>query len=139
MRIATPYRFVPIILTVLVVACASGGASSTSSPRTSDRSLISQEDLAAAGTESAYDIIQRLRPEYLRVKPSQQGYFNSGVGDAPPPAVVSRGQRVGELADLRRIPAVSLSEIRYYNIEQAKLKYGMQYTGGVIELTYKQQ
>lgn len=139
MRLPNPLRIVPALLMTLVVACASGGASSAAPSHTSDRSVITGTDLAAAGTESAYDIIQRLRPEYLRVKPSQQGYFNSGVGDAPPPAVVSRGQRVGELADLRRIPAVSLSEIRYYNIEQAKLKYGMQYTGGVIELTYKQQ
>ena len=138
MRLPNTSRFLPVLVTAVLVACASGGVSSASSPRMSDRSVISQADLAAAGAESAYDVIQRLRPEYLRVKPAQQGSLSTGVGDAPPPALVSRGQRVGELADLRRIPAASLSEIRYYNIEQAKIKFGMQYPGGVIELTYKQ-
>ncbi len=138
MRARTSFPVVHLIFTLMAMACASGGASSSASSRTSDRSVISESDLAGAGAESAYDIIQRLRPEYLRVKPAQQGSLSTGVGDAPPPALVVRGQRAGELADLRRIPAVSLSEIRYYNIEQAKIKFGMQYPGGVIELTYKQ-
>lgn len=139
MKLRNSLKLVALVIATTLAACATGGTSSATASRTSDRSVITQSDLATAGSESAYDIIQRLRPEYLRVKPAQQGSFNTGMGDAPPPAVVSRGQRVGELADLRRIPAVSLAEIRYYNIEQAKIKFGMQYPGGVIELTYKQQ
>jgi hypothetical protein len=126
---------VGIVMLALSAACASGGAS-TSSSSGQNRSVITQNDLASSGTETAYDVIQRLRPEYLRVKPSQKGYLQ-GVGDAPPPTVIVGGQPSGTLDDLRHIPAIGLSRIRYYNIEEAKRAFGMQYEGGAIELTYK--
>lgn len=47
------------------------------------------------------------------------------------------GQRAGELSDLRQIAATPVKSIRYYNIEQAKRKFGMQYAGGAIEIEYK--
>jgi hypothetical protein len=129
------YRSVATLMIALTAACASGGASTTSSSG-QNRSVITQNDLSSSGTETAYDVIQRLRPEYLRVKPSQKGYLQ-GVGDAPPPTVIVAGQPSGNLDDLRHIPAVELSRIRYYNIEEAKRTFGMQYEGGAIELTYK--
>ena len=120
----------------MTMACASSGAKTSGSSPSANRATITDAELAASGTETAYDVIQRLRPEYLRPKPSQKGNFQ-GVTTAPPPAVIVNGQNSGELADLRRIPAISLSAIHYYTIEEAKRKFGMQYQGGAIELTYR--
>jgi hypothetical protein len=130
----TVRRSLALLSVVLGVACASGGTSSAT-PRP-DRSTITADEIPLTGTESVYDLIQRLRPEYLRQKPAQ-GYAGAGGPVAPPVAVVINNQKIGEASDLRQIPASSVSLIRYYNIEEGKRKFGMQYAGGVVELTYR--
>ena len=121
-------------------ACASGGVSTESpnavAPTSHNRSVITTEEIPLTGSESAYDLIQRIRPEYLRVKPAQ-GSRGSRGSDAPAAALVVGGQRAGEVTDLRSISASGLASIRYYSIEEAKLRFGMQYAGGVLELTYR--
>jgi hypothetical protein len=101
-----------------------------------NRAVITNAEIPTTGTESALDMIQRLRPEYLRAKPSQT-FTGATSTNAPPPSVFFNGQRIGELADLRQIPAPSLSMVRYYSIEEGKRKFGMQYGGGVIEIQYR--
>ena len=66
-----------------------------------------------------------------------QGATGARGTEAPAPTLWINGQRVGEAADLRGIPAASLKTIRYYSIEEAKLRFGMQNPGGAIELTYR--
>lgn len=138
------FRRATVGLALLTIgACASGGSSNTAEPPSSSsasRYLITESELPTSGTETAYDAIQRLRPEFLRVRPSQSYSLqeNGGAsGPAPAPALIVNGQRAGDLADLRQIAATSLKSVRYYNIEQAKRKFGMQYAGGAIELEYK--
>jgi hypothetical protein len=121
------------LLLAVSLACSSAP---TTHPLAVDRSVITNAEIPVTGTESAYDMIQRLRPEYLRTKPTQT-YVGASSTDAPPPALFLNGQHIGEIVDLRRIPAPSLSSVRYYNIEQGKRKFGMQYGGGVIEITYR--
>ena len=133
---------------VLLAACASAGANAAGSesvamttPGTTstlgepnDRSAISEEQLASSG-ESAYEIIQRLHPEFLR---TDRTVRNSGTTQAEP-AVVQDGRQVGTASDLRRIPAATLNRIRYFSIDQAKRRFGMQYSTPVIEIGYRQR
>jgi hypothetical protein len=131
-------RSMTVALLLAVGACASGKSGSPEAAV--NRSVITAAELPATGTESAYDVINRLRPEYLRPKPAQSYSLqeSTGVtGAAPEPALIVNGQRAGELSDLRQIAATSLKSVRYYNIEQAKRKFGMQYAGGAIEIAYK--
>ena len=123
-----------------ISACASSGASSAEASTSSSRFVITEAELPTSGTETAYDAIQRLRPEFLRVRPAQSYNLqtNGGAsGPAPAPALIANGQRAGDLSDLRQIAATSLRTVRYYNIEQAKRKFGMQYDGGAIEIEYR--
>jgi hypothetical protein len=90
--------------------------------------VITNSELPEAGTETVFDVIQRLRPEYLRQRPQ---------GGQSVLAVFTNGQLLGDAAELKRIPVASVKEIKHYSIEQAKNKFGMQYTGGVIELVYR--
>jgi len=126
-----------LALTLTLGACAGAVASS---PSGHTRSVITAEELSAAGSESVYDMISRARPEYLREKPSQKYSEKLAVGDqtvvAERPALIVNGQRAGDFGDLRSIPSSSLSGVRYYTIEEAKRKFGMQFGGGAIELTY---
>jgi hypothetical protein len=121
-------------------ACASGGASAGGSSTASSRYVIAESELPTSGTETAYDAIMRLRPEFLRVRPAQSYNLqpNAGAsGPAPAPALIVNGQRAGDLSDLRQIAATALKTVRYYTIEQAKRKFGMQYDGGAIEIEYR--
>lgn len=122
-------------------ACASSGTSKTeTASASSNRSVITEAELPTSGTESAYDAIMRLRPDFLRVRPAQSYNLQPDAGasgSAPAPALIVNGQRMGELSDLRQIAATSLKSVHYYSIEQAKRKFGMQYAGGAIEIEYK--
>jgi hypothetical protein len=139
-------RSLAALLVVTAGACASGGASGsggaaageTAAP--TNRDIITESELPTMGTETAYDAIMRLRPNFLRPHPAQSYSLetNGGVsGPAPAPALIVNGQRIGEISDLRRIAATTVKSVRYYSIEQAKRKFGMQYLGGAIEIEYK--
>jgi hypothetical protein len=133
-------RFFAAVLVVAAGACASGGATAGSTATPSNRDVITESELPSTGTETAYDAIMRLRPQFLRAHPAQSYSLeaNGGVsGQAPAPALIVNGQRIGELSDLRRIAATTLKSVRYYSIEQAKRKFGMQYQGGALEIEYR--
>jgi hypothetical protein len=138
---AIPFRrSLAIAMLFAAGACASGGTSAGDTSSPTSRYVISEAELPSSGTETAYDAIQRLRPDFLRARPSQSYNLqpNGGAsGPAPAPALIVNGQRAGDLSDLRQIAATSLKSVRYYTIEQAKRKFGMQYDGGAIEIEYK--
>jgi hypothetical protein len=139
MRLTVRHSLAAVLL-VAASACASSGGPSAESSTSSSRYVITEAELPTSGTETAYDAIQRLRPEFLRVRPAQSYSLqtNGGAsGPAPAPALVVNGQRAGDLSDLRQIAATSLKSVRYYTIEQAKRKFGMQYDGGAIEIEYR--
>jgi hypothetical protein len=131
-----PIPFVRLSLAVLLTTIACASAATSTPAAGPNRSVITEAEIPTQGTESAFDLIQRLRPEYLRIKPAQGANGASG-NNAPPPVIMMNGQRTGEIADLRSIPAPSLSFVRYYGIEEAKRKFGMQFGGGAIEITYR--
>lgn len=126
------------IFAVLLLAMAAGCAAATTAggraPR--GRAIITEEELASNASLNVYDLIQRIRPEYLRPRPTQTYQGGNGI-TAPPPVVMVNGQHTGSIADLRQISASALAQVRYYSIEEAKRTFGMQYEGGAIELTYR--
>jgi hypothetical protein len=138
MRSTIIRRSLTTAVLVLAGACASSGAAGGSA--STNRSVITEAELPTSGPESAYDAISRLRPEYLRPKVAQSFNLRDSAGvtvAAPEPALLINGQRAGELSDLRQVAATSIRSVRYYTIEQAKRKFGMQYGGGAIEVVYK--
>jgi hypothetical protein len=114
-----------VVLAMASAACAGASKSAADRP---NRAVIVDSEMPAGGTETVFDVVQRLRPEYLRQRPQ---------GGSTVLSVFTQGQLLGDATELKRIPVSSVKEIRYYNIEQAKNKFGMQYSGGVIELTYR--
>lgn len=133
-----PSRALLALLVALGAACAGGHKPSVDPAEpvadTGDRSYIGDAQLAAS-SENGYEIVQRLRPEYLR---PNQVIRNSAPVEADPVLVVD-GRLIGPATDLRQMPASSLTRIRYYTVEAAKRRFGMQFTSPVLEATYRQR
>lgn len=122
-----------------------------------DRSLIRQDEIAAAQANTAFDVIEKLRPEYFRRAERPQSVhggertFARGVVVRRPTAqselvanaaaikllVFVDGTEVGDARELNQIPAAHVEEIRYLSGPDAQIRLGPRYAGGVVYLRRK--
>jgi len=140
-----------IIACIAASACASGGASpSTSSanpaaagegvvpqaaPANHDRSVLTNAELRATNEKFLYDLIQRQRPEWLRTHGNSsiaQGL--SGNTDADRATVYQDREKIGTVELLRQIDVSSVTSVRFYTPAQAQLRFGTGNVNGVIQL-----
>lgn len=109
----------------LALACTSGGQpSGRSAP---SRDVITAQEVADASmsTQSAYDVVQRLRPRWLRSR---------GGGSAGLPMLVINNVPSGDLERLRSIAAADVSEIRFISSQDATTRWGTGFVGGAIQV-----
>jgi outer membrane receptor protein involved in Fe transport len=111
-----------------LVACASSGVPG---PRRS-RDVITAEEIATVRVGSAYDVVESLRPEYLRSRGPA-----SADGTQEYAVVYLDGVRAGGPGELRRVPTEALAEIRYMSGPDATTRYGTGHGGGVIMVVTK--
>jgi hypothetical protein len=80
---------------------------------------------------TAFDVVQQLRPEFLRTRGS------ASVRDPTPveAVVYLDGVRLGAPSALRGISKVTLKEIRYMDANEATMQYGTGHRGGAIVVT----
>ena len=116
-------------LVALAVACSSATRGSAR-----DRSVIRSDEIATVQAANAYDIVAKLRSEFLR----SRGPITTARGQAttpPPITVFVDGIEAGAVdMTLRHIPASQVAEIRLYRATDAVTKYGSRHNGGVIEV-----
>ena len=114
---------------VAVVACSSATRGSGR-----DRSVIRSDEIATVQAANAYDIVAKLRSEFLR----SRGPITTARGQAttpPPITVFVDGIEAGAAeVTLQHIPASQVTEIRLYKATDAVTKYGSRHNGGVIEV-----
>ena len=130
--------FVPVMLLLLLVACAGR-------PRASerDRNLIRADEIATVQVSTAYDVVARLRGEFLK----SRGTVTRAPGRATDRTITVEQPRITVFLDgveagpveqtLYLIPASEVVEIRLYRAADAVTKYGSRHAGGVIEVTTK--
>lgn len=111
------------------IACASAGTGGSVTPR--ETNVITAQEIAASRESNAYDIINVLRPAYLRTR--GRSSINGSGGDYA--TVFMDGQQYGDLSSLKNIPAGQIHEIRYYGASDAMTKFGMQANGGAIDIS----
>lgn len=116
---------------LMVAACASQSGTQGSTPRRV-RDVISADEISRAQVGTAYDVVQTLRPEYLRGR----GMVTSG-GAQELAIVYIDGARAGGLDQLRRVPRETLAEIRYINASDATTRFGTGHAGGAILVSTK--
>jgi hypothetical protein len=93
-----------------------------------DRILFDEIDAKASDAKNAYEVIERLRPQFLRSRPSRTIQNQAGV---PIHVFIDGGYR-GGLEVLREITAVSVIEITYLNGSDATTRFGTGYESGAI-------
>jgi len=123
-------RVLATLVMALIVAC-------NRSPRTTiaDREVIRADEIASIASDNAYDIVAKLRPEFLKAR----GPLSASPGrstELPSTTVYVDGVEIGPAEQaLPRIPTGEVHEIRFYRAADATTKYGSRHGGGVIEVT----
>jgi hypothetical protein len=117
-------------LTAVVLACASGGKSST---RTRERAdLITEADIAQVQASNVYDVIEAKRSRWLNVRGT-----NSLTAESGPMVVYFDGTRLGGVELLKGIPVTGVVYIQYFDPNQATGRWGIGHTQGAIYVSTK--
>lgn len=125
-----------LALSLLIGACASGSADGVKSAdrpasRRASRDVLTLEEIqTASGAENAYEVVRRLRPEFLR----KRGATSISTPEPNPIVVYVNGANVGGVEMLRQIRVFELKEIRYVNARDATTRYGTDHSGGALEV-----
>jgi hypothetical protein len=124
-------RSVLIFLSAAAIACAPPSGARAAR----DMNVITRQELSGSVAQNAYDVIQNLRPSYLRTRGTQT--LDPTV--SPYAAVYLDGQRYGDITVLKSMLADAIEEIRYLNPSAATTKYGTNHTAGVIEVATRKR
>jgi hypothetical protein len=131
-----------VFTAVALAACSSGGGSasgtaSSAQVRRGGQNLITSDEItqSGAGMETAFDIVQRLRPTMLRSRATTFGSNNQG--QQVPVVVYSDDVRLGTVENLRTIPATQVREIRYISATDATQRWGTNHSSGAIQVITK--
>jgi len=118
---------------VALAACASGGAGSSHAKQ--DPNVISTEEIATSSASNAYEVIQRLRPNFLRTRGAVHGTPGATNAMEMVDLVVYLNEnRLGGSDQLRQIAATDIQEIRYFNSSEATTKWGTGHSAGAIQV-----
>jgi hypothetical protein len=126
---------IAVLLAAGLVGSLSAQDSAATHPKKVKRSttVITFEEIDPIRTESptAYELIQRLRPNFLHTR-GPNTFGNAAGSVVPTPRVVIDGTPRGELDLLRQTPTIAIREIRYLNGADASIQFGTGYGGGAI-------
>ena len=91
-------------------ACASGGATAGATPKTSSRDKVTSEEILSVPGTTAYDLVYKLRPDWLRSRGTATmvgGSQNQGT------LVYLDGVKMGGLDVLRTINSRGINSIEW--------------------------
>ena len=130
-------RFLHVITLVVALAGAGALAACVQHPSTgapASGTIITEAEIDSAHVSTAYDVIQKLRPNFL----ISRGKLSLDPAAAPSlPRVYVDDQFYGDASTLRGILAGTIESIRYYSAGDAQYKYGHDNAAGVIAITTK--
>lgn len=125
-------RWALAVLAVLVAACT---PPRLGPGQISNTQLITENEIEASHSNSAYDVIAKLRANFLTYR-GETSFDKSR--STPYPTVWVDGMEYGPIGTLRNVPAAQISTIRLYRSWEATTKFGVGNMGGVIEITTRQ-
>jgi hypothetical protein len=126
-------RFAVLAMIALAVGCASSGVPTSGK----NQNVITAEEISQTSATSAYELIQHLRPNYLRTRgavhgsPSADGTNHLEAVDI---VVYLNEARFGGTEQLRQIAFTDIREIRYYSASEATTKWGTGHSAGAIQV-----
>lgn len=119
-------RATNLLLLLTLAACASA----TSSPGSASPDIITRAEIEASRADNVYELIQQLRPRFLRTR----GVSSMSDPSAGHPVVYVNEVRHGGLETLRSILVSQVDEIRYISASDATTRWGTGHTAGVIQV-----
>ena len=126
-------RLSQIAAAVLIAGCAGAKQESPSTPM--DRDIISAQEIDAVNQPTAYDVIKKLRANFL----SYRGRTSLSNTSSAEPIVYVDEQAFGPISSLRTIPANHVETIKLYRTWEAQTKFGTGLMGGVIAVYTRSQ
>lgn len=128
MSLARAFVFVLLALTGACAAKRSPDGAFTS------RDLLTAEQIAETHATNAYEVVERLRPRWIRPRgtsqmPSQPG--DPRFQEAQVQAYLD-DQRLGPVETLRNVEIAAVRYIRYYSATDASARWGFNHGGGAI-------
>lgn len=110
---------------LLLVACASGPSSGEPSR---DRYLITAEEIQDLPVTTAWELVERLRPAWLR----SRGPASMRSSAPEYPVVYIDEVQSGGLEALQRVSSLSIHEIRFISGRDAATRFGLNHGAGAI-------
>ncbi|MEJ2206123.1 MAG: hypothetical protein P8170_18665 [Gemmatimonadota bacterium] len=111
-------------VTLILAACAT---TQGTGPRRSSRVLLADE-IAEVSVMSAYQAVERLRPQWLHSRASPTMANPEGAE----PLVYVDGMRAGNLSELLQIRPERVERMEYLNPSDATNRFGTDHTAGAI-------
>jgi hypothetical protein len=115
--------------------CASSGATSQqgrASNTRHDADVITRDEILRGHWQSAYEMIQVLRPRWLRAHGP-----DSILGETPDVQVHVDGNRLGGVQSLRGIPVDDIMSIQFVDPVSAAAQWGGDHANGAIIISTK--
>lgn len=124
-----PRILLSIALAAIVPLGACHRTSSGSRSVSSDRSVLSQAEVQDARFLTAWDAVDALRNDWMRVRGTNTITHPTEI------QVYRDGVRFGTVSSLREIPVSNVLSIRHYNGMDATARWGLDHGQGVIYVT----
>jgi hypothetical protein len=127
----TPARSTALFaILVLLLLSACGSARQGSRPA---MAVLTEDEIMTATGSSALDVVQQLRPQFLRARGSRT-LQNPAAGE---PVIYVDNLRLGGIEALRTIRASEVHEIRYLSPSEATTRFGTGHLGGAITVVLR--
>jgi len=111
-------------LTVFLIGCATTGERGTRA----HPNQITGEEIASIHLSTALDVVQSLRPNWLR----ERGPVSIRNRQGSEVIVYLDGARLGGMDSLRQIRVSSVASMEYLNSSEATFRFGTNHVGGAI-------
>lgn len=115
------------VLTLFLIGCATTDADKQRGSR-AQLNQITAEEIAAINLSSAFDVVQSLRPNWLR----ERGPVSLRNPQANQVVIYVDGTRLGGMEFLRQIRAGTIASMEYLSGPEATFRFGINHVGGAI-------
>lgn len=114
-----------LVVGLVVASCTTFGFQSS---RELPSGPITEEQIADLSVSDAYEVLQRLRPTWLR----SRGRSSLAHHEDAQPVVYLDSMRYGSVDVLRRINVESIQQIEFLHARDATTRFGSGHSGGAI-------
>lgn len=123
--------FLVAVLAFVLVGCGARTEGERTGSARHQQNVITPEEIRTGPQSNAYDLVLALRPQWLR----ERGPTSLGGSANTQVRLYVDDVRVGNAADLRRIPVPSVASLRFMDPIEASSRWGFGHDNGAIMIT----